>query len=328
MKPERIRYKRLPGKRRGLTSTDTLWIGPDHLLSVRSYRLTEHYRRFYFRDIQALSMQVVKTPGMAWIDWCVAAAVLFLLFLFFATTSPFWITLTILAAIVYAWIRARRATCTTWIQTAIGTERLPSLRRVRPATKALALIEARVLEAQSDLAVAAAVPDSPQTVASEPLPPPVSPAEQPPPLAGKVPPQPVRIYATAALAAALAGALKLWSVYRPAAAFAWILPISYLAPTLLLGIPLFRGSLGALPPPAKIAMVTLLVCSGLMTVLSGQHLMMSLETPGNEGGRKVIAAIDSVRFLNVSPGVLLVLCGVWGLASLWFVRPGSNEDVR
>jgi hypothetical protein len=49
-------YRRLAGRRNLGWTRNTLWIGPDHLLkiTVRSYE--EQYKRFYFKDIQALSV--------------------------------------------------------------------------------------------------------------------------------------------------------------------------------------------------------------------------------------------------------------------------------
>ena len=50
----RQRYRKLPGRRRGFIFSASLWTGADHLLSVKSTRFQEHYKRFYFRDIQAI----------------------------------------------------------------------------------------------------------------------------------------------------------------------------------------------------------------------------------------------------------------------------------
>jgi len=50
-------YVRLPGRRSGLLRRETLWLGSDHLLLVRSTRFNEDYRRFYLADIEALVVQ-------------------------------------------------------------------------------------------------------------------------------------------------------------------------------------------------------------------------------------------------------------------------------
>ena len=47
------RYQKLPGRGVGFTGYSRLFVGPDHLLLVWSTGYSEHYRRFFFRDIQA-----------------------------------------------------------------------------------------------------------------------------------------------------------------------------------------------------------------------------------------------------------------------------------
>jgi len=47
-------YQRLSRPYFGLNGTASLWLGPDHLLQVTNAFGWERYRRWYFRDIQAL----------------------------------------------------------------------------------------------------------------------------------------------------------------------------------------------------------------------------------------------------------------------------------
>ena len=54
MEPNRERYRKLPGRRRGFIFGSSVWMGSDHLLLVKSARFREEYKRFYFRDIQAI----------------------------------------------------------------------------------------------------------------------------------------------------------------------------------------------------------------------------------------------------------------------------------
>src|SRR2546425_13007038 len=39
----------------GLATSSSLWLGKDHLLNIDSNRFSEQYKRFYFRDIQAIA---------------------------------------------------------------------------------------------------------------------------------------------------------------------------------------------------------------------------------------------------------------------------------
>src|SRR5436190_14424668 len=66
-------YRRLPGRGRktsgwiGLGATvNTIWLTSDHLLLRETvYGLSESYKRFYFRDIQAFIVR--RSPR--WIAW-------------------------------------------------------------------------------------------------------------------------------------------------------------------------------------------------------------------------------------------------------------------
>src|SRR5580693_8033557 len=53
-------YRKLPCKRRGFFNVSTVWAGPDHLLLVRGSRFREEYKRFYYRDVQAIA--VARAP--------------------------------------------------------------------------------------------------------------------------------------------------------------------------------------------------------------------------------------------------------------------------
>ena len=54
MAPVEEKYRRLPGRRRGVISGASLWMGSDHILLVKSAWFREEYKRFYLRDIQAI----------------------------------------------------------------------------------------------------------------------------------------------------------------------------------------------------------------------------------------------------------------------------------
>src|SRR5438093_13233817 len=55
-------YRKLPGARRTPLRKATLWLAGDHILSVDSHRFSEEYKRYYFKDIQAI---VVTTGSTA-----------------------------------------------------------------------------------------------------------------------------------------------------------------------------------------------------------------------------------------------------------------------
>lgn len=194
-------YRPLLGKRRTLLGNSSLWLGPDHLLSVRSYRLSfrEEYRRYYFREIQAICLQDLSGVSIVrW--WDVVALVAILLLAMFAVKG--WVSGGIIACLALLYIAAmlRRPTCRCSIYTAVSSEVLRSLHRVRRAERALEHLQPLIRESQQNL------PDLPagEVVAVPVAAPPVSRTaygqETPPALASGHAPLSARLlYAHAAL---------------------------------------------------------------------------------------------------------------------------------
>jgi len=54
-------YRKLPGARRTPLRKATLWIAGDHILSIDSHRFSEEYKRYYFKDIQAIIVTTGST---------------------------------------------------------------------------------------------------------------------------------------------------------------------------------------------------------------------------------------------------------------------------
>jgi hypothetical protein len=190
-----IAYRRLTRPRSrarfGLVSTArvSLWLAPDHLLQVDSNGYSESYKRFQFRDIEALV--VCRTD-----EWLYRSVILGALAAFFGLIAVFgggqvvaWIfgSLSGLFVLVLMLNLIAGPSSKAYLRTAVQTERLPSLNRMRRAQKVLALLRPLILAAQADLMpkVAAAVPPeaadrpvAPQSDATAPEQP--APLEQPP----------------------------------------------------------------------------------------------------------------------------------------------------
>jgi hypothetical protein len=142
-----IAYRKLPGLAVAPFRRQTLWLGPDHVLSVRTLPFTEHYRRFYFRDIQA----IVLTESGSSVAYYLYASAAFLLLMFVLlgySWHPFWATLCGIAGTVLLTIGLRVPNCACYLQTATGVQRLPSLGRMRAARKALAILRPAIEAAQ------------------------------------------------------------------------------------------------------------------------------------------------------------------------------------
>jgi hypothetical protein len=180
------RYRRLPGRRRGIISGASLWMGSDHILLVKSAWFREEYKRFYLRDIQAIVMapcarfyfsrpmlifalmwmmfalgvlvNVVYTPSDGWafsiaIGWCAS-------------------TLAMLAV----WLGVSLAgSCRCRLHTAVSKDDLPSLyrrrtvrrflRRVQPLIEQVqGAVPAGWAEAESSVGAPGAAPGTPPPI--------------------------------------------------------------------------------------------------------------------------------------------------------------------
>ena len=162
MEPNRERYRKLPGRRRGFIFGSSVWMASDHLLLVKSARFREEYRRFYFRDIQAIvtakapRFHISTRAALIAALWGVAfglagafeafAAIRFgARFVGVAVWFP-WATAAGLAA---AWVYVSAArSCRCRIYTAVSSEELPSLYRTWTARRLLAKVEPAVAQAQ------------------------------------------------------------------------------------------------------------------------------------------------------------------------------------
>jgi ribosomal protein L29 len=152
-KPE---YRRLTRTRSrvavGIISTGrcSLWLGNDHLLAVETNGYTENYKRFHFRDIQAILIRQTSNR-MVW------GLIYGGLALFFAAIAflPGDFTVAVifgpfagLALLGLALNLIAGPTCATQLHTAVQVEELPSLARIRKTRKILARLRPLIAEAQ------------------------------------------------------------------------------------------------------------------------------------------------------------------------------------
>ncbi len=185
-------YKRLSGRRiLSLGVVHRLFAGPDHLLLLASTSFSETYKRFYYRDIQAIVTRKTRR-GAAWNAALAIPAGISLLLA--ATRDPggqgwaaFWWSCAVpfLLLLLMNWLRG--PTCAVHLRTAVHLVELPTLGRLRSARKAVDLLKPRIAEAQGLLAPEAmplAVPEGPPGGLS-PVPPPVPAAVPPVPDTGR-----------------------------------------------------------------------------------------------------------------------------------------------
>ncbi|MCF7853652.1 MAG: hypothetical protein K9N51_02550 [Candidatus Pacebacteria bacterium] len=170
------RYRRIRGhklkKPRLLTISQprsSIWLASDHLLHVEWHYLSESYRRFYFRDIQAILIQRTKLGLVLTICYCLLIP-LFCLGLFILGYAPkvFFGSLAATMIVLLIVNLLRGPTCVCVIQTAVQAAKLSAVRRVRTAEGLRLLLFPRIEEAQGELTVPGVSDQAPAT--SEPRP--------------------------------------------------------------------------------------------------------------------------------------------------------------
>jgi len=149
-------YKRLPGK--GLRNSGlvavfrtrcTLWMAGDHILSIDNNVFTEDYKRFYFNDIRAIIIQKSSKRLVRNIVFSIFAAV-FALIAYFSgdiARSIFFIISALFVLCIFI-NTVRGPTCTGTLLTEVHREVLPSLNRIRIATKVCNILETKIEKAQ------------------------------------------------------------------------------------------------------------------------------------------------------------------------------------
>jgi hypothetical protein len=146
-------YRRLPGRRQGLLFGASLWVAEDHVLSVQSWRFREEYRRYYFRDIQTISMTRAHDWLVpAWMVWLPLVAIGPAAILFRFWPDALWAWGWMVAAEAAWWLgSALFGGSQVKLRTAVGTATLKSLHRMRAARKFLVAVEPLVRAAQGPL---------------------------------------------------------------------------------------------------------------------------------------------------------------------------------
>lgn len=146
------------------TSRSSLWLGKDHLLCVDSGGYTETYKRFYFRDIQVISIE--RTDRHHWWSAILGslAFIFFIIALGVAPGNPFaqwsdgaiagvtFLSTVILFCILLLLINLLSGpACKCFLRTAVQIEELPSLNRVRRARKGLERLRPFLIAVQGEL---------------------------------------------------------------------------------------------------------------------------------------------------------------------------------
>jgi hypothetical protein len=158
-------YQRLPGlgfERSGCISVSRvrsrLWLGRDHLLLVSGSGFGEDYRRFYYKDIQALVVSGNKKSTYFTVVCSLCISLFFILSMASdSVRAVIFLVFSFAGLLLLAINLIKGPTCTCMLYTAVSRQELPSLNRFATAKKALVLIRPRIeatqgLLAQQDIA--------------------------------------------------------------------------------------------------------------------------------------------------------------------------------
>jgi len=145
-------YQKLPGARRTPFRKATLWLASDHILSIDSHRFTEEYKRYYFKDIQAIVVrQTTGSTAMSKaIDLVVTIILVVLALAAWRLESRGAAIVGGLILIQFIIIKSLGPRCVCQLITAVSSDKLPSLNRLRTAEKALQIIGPLVQQAQAE----------------------------------------------------------------------------------------------------------------------------------------------------------------------------------
>ncbi len=175
-----LQYRRLARVRGTFSGIHSLWLAETHLIAVRQIFYTEHYRRFYFHDIQAITVQETRTRFHLALAWAIGGG-LFALLLggLIALSSGMagaiaFAVVALLTGLALLINQLLGPTVVLHLVTAVQSTPLPTVRRRRHADKLRRAIHSKIMLAQRDLVLAspplAAVESAPPAVAPEPAP--------------------------------------------------------------------------------------------------------------------------------------------------------------
>jgi hypothetical protein len=145
------KYRRLPGRPFSLFDIRSLWQGPDHLLWVESVFFSEHYKRFFFKDIQSV---VIQRNGRHWLwtaVWGGLALTCGLPAVLLSGTHSVIAVFALLFLLALLVNLALGPGCSVYLQTAVQVQKLTNLNRVRTARKAIGRIKPLIEAVQGSL---------------------------------------------------------------------------------------------------------------------------------------------------------------------------------
>ncbi|HMP81947.1 MAG TPA: hypothetical protein PKA41_04485 [Verrucomicrobiota bacterium] len=127
----------------------SLWLAKDHLLCVDTNGYMENYKRFYFRDIQAVSIR--KTQRALYWSLVLGGIAAFCAVIASIASPGFDVFFWIVAGIFFLLLALNLLggpSCVCHLKTAVQTEEMAALNRIRRARKILKRIRPLIESAQ------------------------------------------------------------------------------------------------------------------------------------------------------------------------------------
>ena len=149
-------YSRIRVRARGMGGVASYWLGPDHLLVVEIAGSQERYRRFYYSDVETMVIRPNYWGRVGNIFLAILAALLGFGAVSVGDIVGKWFTgilggLMLLVLLLNTW---RGRTCSCHLRTAVQSDELPGLNRVRTAGRVATELRERIVAAQGALSAA------------------------------------------------------------------------------------------------------------------------------------------------------------------------------
>ncbi len=145
-------YKRLPGRQLfRVAGSSSFWMGKDHLLYVENHIFMESYKRFFYNDVQLVTIQRTSLSNLFTIIFCLLLALaLFVAMPVDSANIPAWFLagLFTLLLLFNLWLGP---TCAFYIQTAVQTVKITPVQRLRTARRVINLIQPHIEQVQGQL---------------------------------------------------------------------------------------------------------------------------------------------------------------------------------
>ncbi len=152
-------YKKFPSKHKKFIGNDCLWFGDDHLLLVESTGISENYKRFYFKDIQAVNILKTRSNSIKTILLGILLGLsIFLTLLTFEAgnlSSPmfiFWAASSLIFLFMFIWFFRKGTSCRCFMYSSVQKEKLTPVNTLKKATKFLDTIVPKIETRQGVLA--------------------------------------------------------------------------------------------------------------------------------------------------------------------------------